>query len=210
MEARETSRIKFSPPLPSSLSPSTLNHPARRSMAQAQTNPIRDFFADYPAFDYDPDAPFYDEFKRMLREMRWNQAQKKAVREELRSAMVKQFNAMYGTSVDALESWQLLCSALGMKPPPTDIRTCQRKVKATHVNIVDFIEAPLSGASIVTFESELALSEYTKDTTKYFPRNDVNSGSLLKYLLRQIIFPSTPVDRPGKPARRGRIAAPPA
>lgn len=86
--------------------------------------------------------------------------------------------------------------------------TLAQKVKATHVNIVDFIEAPLSGASIVTFESELALSEYTKDTTKYFPRDDVNSGSLLQYLLRRIMNP--PVNRRGKAARRGRITAPPA
>ncbi|OJT13543.1 hypothetical protein TRAPUB_9897 [Trametes pubescens] len=158
-------------------------------MAQTQTNPIRDFFAQYPDFDYDPNAPFFDEFKRMPGVLHWSQDERGAAREALRSAMVRQFNDMYGTNVDDLESWHLLCTALGMTPPPDDIKTCQRKIKATHVNIVDFIEAPLSGASIVTFKSELALSKYTKQTTKYFPRDDVNSGSLLRYLLRRIMNP---------------------
>ncbi|EIW62098.1 uncharacterized protein TRAVEDRAFT_117909, partial [Trametes versicolor FP-101664 SS1] len=182
--------------------------------------PIRDFFAQYPDFIYDPDAPFFEEFQRMQRVLHWQREERDAAREELRSAMVKQFNDMYGTNVDDLESWQLLCTALGMKPPPADVETCQKKVKATHVNLVDFIEAPLLGESIETFTSELALSEYTKRTMKYFPRYDVNSGSLLQFLLRQIKNPSmyrrgADSTRGGRArgratARRGRAAAPPA
>ncbi|CDO74042.1 hypothetical protein BN946_scf185043.g92 [Trametes cinnabarina] len=155
-----------------------------------QLYPIRVFFANYPEFDYDSQAPFFDEFKRLQTELRWEQKQRETAREELRNAMVQQFNVMYGTSVDDLESWQLLCSALGMNPVPNSIKACQRKVKATHVNLVDFIEAPLSGNPIKTFKSEVALSKYTQETKKYFPRDDVNSGSLLRCLLRQIKNPS--------------------
>ncbi|KAI9067584.1 hypothetical protein FKP32DRAFT_1620026 [Trametes sanguinea] len=154
-----------------------------------QLSPIRVFFANYPEFDYDVEAPFFNEFKRLQTDLHWEQKQREIAREELRNAMVQQFNLMYGTNVDDLASWQLLCTALGMNPVPNTIKGCQRKVKATHVNLVDFVEAPLSGKPIRTFKSEVALSKYTRDSKKYFPRDDVNSGSLLRCLLRQIMNP---------------------
>ncbi|KAH9853747.1 hypothetical protein C2E23DRAFT_93232 [Lenzites betulinus] len=158
-------------------------------MEPAPTNiyPIRTFFANYPEFDFNPDAPFFEEFKRLQKTL--DQGEKETARDDMRSAMVRQFNDMYGTNVDDLESWQLLCTALGMNPVPKDIKTCQRQVKATHVNLVDFIEAPLSGKPVQTFKSEQKLSKYTQETKKYFPRDDVNSGSLLRCLLRQIMNP---------------------
>ncbi|KAH9894284.1 hypothetical protein C8Q73DRAFT_511452 [Cubamyces lactineus] len=121
--------------------------------------------------------------------------------------MVKQFNAMYGTNADDLESWQLLCSALGMIPVPDNIRTCRRTVRSTHVNIVDFVEAPMVGMAVRTFDSEEQLSVYTKETGKFFPRGDVNAGSLLRYLLRQILHPPAR-PRSGGNKRRARTQAP--
>ncbi|KAI0771880.1 hypothetical protein BD413DRAFT_475039 [Trametes elegans] len=162
--------------------------------------PIRAFFANYPAFEYDPSTPFLQEFKRMESDLHWDRKQRETAREELRQAMVKQFNAMYGTSADDLASWQLLCTALGVKPVPDDIKSCRRQVKATHVNIVDFIEDPLSGKPVRTFKSEAQLARYTKDTKKYFPRDDINSGSLLRTLLRQIMSPQA--RRPGAKSNR--------
>ncbi|KAI0676882.1 hypothetical protein C8Q78DRAFT_999989 [Trametes maxima] len=164
-----------------------------------QLYPIRTFFANYPEFDYNPDAPFFEEYKRLETDLQWEQKQKEIGREELRDAMVRQFNEMYGTSADDLGSWQLLCTALGMNPVPNDIKSCQRQVKATHVNLVDFIEAPLSGKPVQTFKSEAKLSKYTQETKKYFPRDNVNSGSLLRALLRQIMNPH---------ARRGAVVKP--
>ena len=40
--------------------------------------------------------------------------------------MVKQFNEMYGRSADDLQSWQLLCSALGTDPVPENISDCRK------------------------------------------------------------------------------------
>ncbi|KAI9001215.1 hypothetical protein BD414DRAFT_474009 [Trametes punicea] len=157
--------------------------------ADVHIHPIHVFFANYPDFDYNPDAPFFEEFKRLETELHWERKKREAAREGLRNAMVQEFNAMYGTSAEDLASWQLLCSALGMKVVPNDVKSCQRKVKATHVNIVDFIEAPLSGKPIRTFNTELELSKYTRETKKFFPRYDVNAGSLLRSLLRQIMNP---------------------
>ncbi|EIW62097.1 uncharacterized protein TRAVEDRAFT_115709, partial [Trametes versicolor FP-101664 SS1] len=151
--------------------------------------PIQDFFANYPDFEYNSKAPFLSEFKRMGKDLGWKTKEREAAMDDLRDAMVKQFNAMYGTRVDALESWRLLCSALGMNPAPKDIKKCHRVIISAHVNLVDLIEAPLSGQSVQTFDSEIELSAYTKPLRKYFPRNNVNTGSLLRYLLRQIKKP---------------------
>lgn len=91
-----------------------------------KVHPIRDFFANYPDFEYNSKAPFLSEFKRMGKDLGWKTKEREAAMDDLRDAMVKQFNAMYGTRVDALESWRLLCSALGMNPAPKDIKNCHR------------------------------------------------------------------------------------
>ena len=43
---------------------------------------------------------------------------------------------------------------------------------------------------VTVFPSVQALSEYTTGTGKYFPRNHISAGSLLRYLLRQILNPA--------------------
>ena len=62
-------------------------------------------------------------------------------------------------------------------------------ISRTHVNIVDFIDCgPEQHVKI--FPSEKELSEYTQTTKRYFPRDNVHAGSLLKCLLRNILHPS--------------------
>ena len=55
------------------------------------------------------------------------------------------------------------------------------------VDLVDGFENPEEPITI--FNTVKALSEYTIRTGKYFPRDNVHAGSLLKYLLRQILNP---------------------
>lgn len=42
---------------------------------------------------------------------------------------------------------------------------------------------------MTVFVSEKKLSEYTKSTGKFFPRDNAYAGGLLKYLLRRIMDP---------------------
>ena len=63
---------------------------------------------------------------------------------------------------------------------------------ATHVNIVDLIDAKRIGSRVEVFESVKALGEYTRNTLKYFPLQEAKSDNLLSCLLRHI----------GKPRRR--------
>ena len=56
------------------------------------------------------------------------------------------------------------------------------------------------------FPTEVALSEYTKSTEKYFPKDNAYAGNLLKFLLRQIMNPhrSRNEGGRGRGRRRGR------
>lgn len=63
-------------------------------------------------------------------------------------------------------------------------------VEDTHVNLVDLTDSFTSGKSVTIFESEVALSEYTKAHGRFFPRENAHAGNLLKHLLRHIFNPS--------------------
>lgn len=56
-----------------------------------------------------------------------------------------------------------------------------------HVNIVDLLDARVTGDIVQTFSSVRALSDYTARTKKYFSREVVKQDKLLKVLLRRIV-----------------------
>jgi hypothetical protein len=47
----------------------------------------------------------------------------------------------------------------------------------------------MTGEPVTVFVSEMQLSEYTKSTGKFFPRDNAYAGGLLRYLLRHIMDP---------------------
>ena len=70
--------------------------------------------------------------------------------------------------------------------------TCAKRFQAvitSHVNICDLLAAPFLGQAPTRFTTEVALSEYTRRTERYFPKEDVAKQSLLGYLLRHILNP---------------------
>ena len=54
--------------------------------------------------------------------------ERKIAHENFKNAMVHQFNSLYGTDVNDIESWQKLCLALNIVPLPEGIKQC-RKVR---------------------------------------------------------------------------------
>ncbi|CAE6428061.1 unnamed protein product [Rhizoctonia solani] len=107
-------------------------------------------------------------------------------REGFRDALVQQFNALYGTDEDDLTSWQNLCCVLNLADVPDELETCRNLVASMHVNIIDLIDTPVTQDPIIHFKSEEHLSIYTLHTGKKFPRDNVYSGDLLRFLLRKI------------------------
>ncbi|KIM42846.1 hypothetical protein M413DRAFT_10279 [Hebeloma cylindrosporum] len=162
---------------------------------------IDEFFARYPRFPYDACDSVTNQFARLCKFFGWqpkeaafrktDDARKYWVaRRAFNNAMTKQFNSIYGTDFGDLSSWKNLCKVLGIVPIPDGLEECRDAVAATHVNIVDLVEAQTTGKPVQSFSSERELSDYTMEFRKFFPRDNAYAGGLLKFLLRNILNPS--------------------
>ena len=171
-----------------------------------------DFFAQYPKFSYDPSNGVMQEFWRLCNNNGWkkNDRMREDARDALRDAIAQQFNAIYGTDLDSIDSWHTLCNVVGIDPTPDTPEKCRTVCKPTvhptkvqadeksvqavekiYVNIVDLVDAPNTGEPVHVFATELQLSAYTKATGKYYPEENAMAGGLLRFLLRHIISPRT-------------------
>ncbi|KAH6667241.1 hypothetical protein B0J14DRAFT_603024 [Halenospora varia] len=168
--------------------------PGKRSKASRRGSPphadhIDSFFAEHPNFDYDPSAPIWTEFNRMCDDFEWDSGnyEMRAARREFKSAMVQQFNHLYGIDEEDLNSWHNLCKVLKIEPVPEDLTECRERVRETYVNLVDLVDTPRTGAAVKIFPNLEKLQEYTIKTEKYFPKEDAYAGGLLRFLLREIL-----------------------
>ena len=87
---------------------------------------IQDFFDGYE-FDYDSSKPIMSEFRRMRYEFDWDRdgEEQQEAREALKDAMVMQFNQYYGTDIEDINNWQILCGVLGISPIPQELQACR-------------------------------------------------------------------------------------
>jgi hypothetical protein len=60
-------------------------------------------------------------------------------------------------------------------------------VQKKHVNLVDLVEG--SKTEVRIFKTEQELSEYTRETGKFFPKEDAADGGILRALRRHILVP---------------------
>ncbi|OJA12933.1 hypothetical protein AZE42_09300 [Rhizopogon vesiculosus] len=166
------------------------NNSTKHSQTSTQA-PLDEFFAKYPEFDYNSSASASMEFYRMCNNLGWGREDDKrqCAHNDFKDALVQQFNHIYGTDADDLASWSTLCQIVRVSPIPKTLKLCRKAVKKTYVNIVDLIDTNMTGEPVTVFASELKLSEYTKQTGKFFPRDNIYAGSLLRYLLRCIMNP---------------------
>ncbi|KJA16360.1 hypothetical protein HYPSUDRAFT_80079 [Hypholoma sublateritium FD-334 SS-4] len=152
--------------------------------------PLAVFFSQYPDFQYDPAESAAGEFRRLCTLKGWGRDERELPREQYRSALIAQFNLNYGTDVNALQSWHLLCTYIGITPVPDTLYACKMAVKSAHVNLVDLVDVFGTDRRVPVFGTVQELAQYTKETEKYFPHNRVGVGALLEYLLRPIDNPS--------------------
>jgi hypothetical protein len=155
-------------------------------------SPLEEFFANYaPRFQYDATVSAPWEFYRLCDEFGWRRTdlERERAHKKFKDAIVKQFNAVYGTDVNNLGNWQSLCHIVRIAPVPDDLHACREAVYYSFINLVDLVDTPNTGVGVRVFESERDLSEYTISTGKFFPRDHALAGGLLRYLLRQIYHP---------------------
>ncbi|KDQ53386.1 hypothetical protein JAAARDRAFT_183348 [Jaapia argillacea MUCL 33604] len=176
--------------------PSKRNRRKRNVQQDIGPTHLDDFFASYPAFTFDSSKPVMGEFRRMCREYRWGgyNPEKDEAYDLFKDALTQQFNAIYGTDVDEIDAWRNLCRVLRISPIPEGLKACRQAVEETHVNLVDLVDTYGTGEPVVKFASEMRLSIYTKDTGKYFPKENAYAGGLLRHLLRHIMSPAAEND----------------
>ncbi|KAH0826380.1 hypothetical protein J3R83DRAFT_5345 [Lanmaoa asiatica] len=176
-----------------------------RYHATSDLSPLDEFFARYdPRFKYDSTESASHEFYRLCDEFDWDRDhhEKEEAHQGFKDALVQQFNKVYGTNEDDLGNWQNLCYITHIKPIPEGLNACREAstlsslsfaVRGTFVNLVDLVDTDTTGEDLRVFDSERELSEYTRNTGKFFPKESAYAGGLLRYLLRHILHPAAEV-----------------
>ena len=183
----------------------------RLDQSHALVDHIAEFFASYPDFAYDPSAPFIDEFFNLCEYRGWdvNSDERRAAQFHLQAAMISQFNSPELGAAQDLRTWQHLCAVLKIEPAPGSVRECRavrafalrlclrravdrvrgwfvlQIVNRVQVNICDLIRAPTEGKPCL-FATECELAAYSRRTKKIFPGEEIQAGSVLRFLLRHI------------------------
>lgn len=160
--------------------------------------PLKIFFSRYSKFQYQPQNSPTVEFNRLCEEYRWkpDSAEKEAARRDFNDAMKKEFDLLYGSDEKNINNWYKLCHVLRIDPVPNTLKECSAAVLRKHVNLVDLVQG--SRENIPIFESEIELSEYTKENKKFFPKEDAADGGVLRALRRQIWAPRESQSRQGQ------------
>ncbi|KAF8880361.1 WD40-repeat-containing domain protein [Gymnopilus junonius] len=152
------------------------------------SDPLEDFFAEYPLFTYNGNVAPTSEFYRLCSFFGWKRGDnnREDAYQSFRIALTEQFNTVYGTDAESLEGWQLLCAKVGVDPIPDSLKKCREIIMTTHVNLVDLVHR---GGIVKKFATVDRLSAYSLRERKIFPREEAYAGGLLKELLRHIFSP---------------------
>ena len=89
---------------------------------------LDDFFAHFPEFDYHRTSSSTDEFYRMCDFFEWDRDDdaREEAHDAFKTALVQQFNSLYGTDVDDVESWRGLFHALNIFPHPENRKEAKK------------------------------------------------------------------------------------
>ncbi|CAE6432649.1 hypothetical protein ACGC1H_006774 [Rhizoctonia solani] len=91
-----------------------------------------------------------------------------------------------------LRKWIRLFNQIDIKDAvmPKTVPKFEERVESIHTNICDVLDADVTCKKSTDWENEVILSQYTRNTKKFFPRDHPLAGTLLKHLFRHIWDPS--------------------
>lgn len=86
---------------------------------------VRDWFAEFTDFTYDPLSGLKSNFERLASQRGWGEKLKK---KRWSACQTFCFTALYGGNADKdkLEKWQDLCREVRIVEPPTSISGCKK------------------------------------------------------------------------------------
>ncbi|KAF8155206.1 hypothetical protein K438DRAFT_1621998 [Mycena galopus ATCC 62051] len=153
--------------------------------------PLDSFFAGYPRFKYDSNAPVSAQYQALCRLYGFSRKPPHVsrVHADYQLALTQAFEAIYGKDVNNLGNLQSLSRVLEIDPIPQTVWACQAAIREVHVNLVDLVDWGKSGGRAPPckrFGTLDDLADYTRMTRKFFPQGKT-VGTLLKFLLRHIL-----------------------
>lgn len=88
---------------------------------------LQDFFSDFKLFTYNPAEAATEEFHRLgqVYGWEWESEEREEARQRFKDAMVQEFNAIYGTDENDINSWYGLCRVLNISPIPETLEACR-------------------------------------------------------------------------------------
>ena len=105
----------------------TRNTPSNESLIESipahgiqQRDAVENFFNKWPTFRYEQNATSIANFYRLCNYHKWHKGHPlgKRAGEGFKTALVLQFNALYGIDADDTTSWQALCQVLKVDTIP--------------------------------------------------------------------------------------------
>ncbi|KAG0135071.1 hypothetical protein HOY82DRAFT_632830 [Tuber indicum] len=159
-------------------------------------SPLDQFFSRYPTFTPTPTTAvppanwnIFHDFARLCEHKRWARGShpERRAMASFRTALINEFNYIFGMNDNDLENWQRLCRVVGVPEEriPVTLRQCRRTLSTIHVNLVDLVETRYPGRRTPQrFRTLTDLGNYTTHEKKYFPRQ-ASRGGVLGRLLRQ-------------------------
>jgi hypothetical protein len=152
------------------------------------SDPIADYFAQYPTFDYHPKADDWRQkgaFNALAKQSGWSQAIRKEKYNEFKQTWYNVVETEFGES--SLPHYQNLCRDLRISPVPDSIAGCKARLSSVFVNIVDLIQyrkdrAAGRRAALTLFESLEELRDYSEISQKSYPKQSAKAEMLRELL----------------------------
>ena len=77
------------------------------------------------------------QFYRLAQREGWSKDEFREQKEAIQTALVLQFNEIYGESENELQNWQQLCEAMDIEPMPKSVKQCKKvRQSSKHRNII--------------------------------------------------------------------------
>ncbi|KAI9048265.1 hypothetical protein LZ554_008060 [Drepanopeziza brunnea f. sp. 'monogermtubi'] len=142
-----------------------------------------------PSLTADPDATLTFCMSEMALSDATSKPPKAQNPKKPRRDIVDQFSRYFGNE-SKVANWVRLCRDVGIQEDLKSIRQCKLALRKVWVNIYDLIDAvDAEKTPPKLFKSERALSNYTMNTGKIYPKRKAKEGGPVRALLAHIFSP---------------------
>jgi hypothetical protein len=87
----------------------------RKGNPMPKSDPVAEFFARFPDFNYNPDCTWPEEWRKL----------RHSIEEQLQRAAIKRFQSTYSFDSSDLAAWHKMCRVVGIVPPPPTHEECR-------------------------------------------------------------------------------------